>query len=58
MTTEQLIVINREQGKQQLEETLLHEVLHVIDDELKLGLAEEQITRLAVGIYSAGYRRK
>lgn len=38
-------------------ETLLHEVLHAIDEELKLGLSEVTICRLAVGLHSAGYIR-
>lgn len=53
----QVIRLNSEQcAPQQLEETLLHEVIHIIDGELVLGLPEETIARLAVGIYSAGYR--
>ena len=41
---------------QQIESTILHEVMHMIDRELKLDLPEEVISRLEVGIYSAGYR--
>ncbi len=41
---------------QQVESTILHEVIHMIDRELKLELPEELISRLEVGIYSAGYR--
>lgn len=42
---------------QQIESTVMHEIIHMIDHELKLGLSEEDISRLEVGIYSAGYRR-
>lgn len=42
---------------QQIESTVLHEVIHMIDHELKLGLSEENVSRLEVGLYSAGYRR-
>lgn len=42
---------------QQVESTVLHEVIHVIDGELKIGLTEEDVARLEVGLYSAGYRR-
>ena len=53
----QIIVLNSEEcATEQLEETLLHEVIHIIGGELVLGLDEETIARLAVGIYSAGYR--
>jgi len=41
---------------QQVESTVLHEVIHMIDGELRLGLSEEIISRLEVGIYNAGYR--
>lgn len=53
----QIIVLNAEEcALEQLEETLLHEVIHIISGELVLGLDEETVARLAVGIYSAGYR--
>ena len=50
------ICINEELAKDQTDETLLHEVIHIIDGELVLGLSEETVARLAVGLYSAGYR--
>ena len=40
----------------QLQDTAMHEVLHIISDELKLGLEEETICRLSCGLYSAGAR--
>jgi len=53
----QVIVLNSEEcAPEQLEETLMHEVIHIISGELVLGLEEETVARLAVGIYSAGYR--
>ena len=45
-------------GQEQKEETILHEVVHIIDGELKLGLEEEDVSRLSVGLYSAGCRVK
>jgi hypothetical protein len=55
----QVITLNGEQcAPEQLEETLLHEVIHMVDGELSMGLPEETIARLSVGIYSAGYRLK
>ena len=54
--TKQVIKVNTADfAKAQTEETLLHEVLHIINDELVMGLPEETIARLAVGLYSAGY---
>lgn len=50
------INISTEQSTESAEETLLHEVIHIVDGELLLGLSEETVARLAVGIYSAGYR--
>lgn len=32
--------------------TFLHEILHVVDENLRAGLEEEQINLLAVGLYS------
>jgi hypothetical protein len=53
----QVIRINiDDQGPDQKKETLLHEVLHMVSDELKLGLTESIISCLAVGLYSAGYK--
>ena len=51
----QVIKVNKMLECDQLNETLLHEVLHIIDMELKINLAESDICRLAVGLYSAGY---
>ena len=49
----QTIMVNKSIGKDQKKETLLHEVIHIIDQELKIGLSEENVCRLAVGLYSA-----
>jgi hypothetical protein len=55
----QAIVLNGEEcNKEQLEDTLLHEILHIISGELVLGLSEETVARLAVGLHSAGYRKE
>ena len=55
----QIIILNTEGcAPEQLEETLLHEVIHIVDGELTLGLTEEAVACLSVGIYSAGYRRR
>ena len=42
---------------QQIESTVLHEAIHMISNELKMNMSEEDVSRLEVGIYSAGYRR-
>jgi hypothetical protein len=57
--TEQVIVVCKDGiGPDQYSETLLHEVVHIVDEELKVGLTEEAVCRLAVGLYSAGCRVK
>ena len=53
-----ILKINKSITKEQQEETLIHEVLHIIDSELVLDLTEEDVSRLAVGLYSAGGRIK
>jgi len=52
----QFIAISSELALEQQEDTLLHEVIHIISDELALGFTEETVQRLAVGLHSAGYR--
>ena len=41
-------------AEDQLRETLLHEIIHIVDRELNLGFPEDVVMRLAVGIYSTG----
>lgn len=54
----QEILIDESTAEDQKAETLIHEVIHVIEEELLLGLPEETVARLAVGLYSAGMRLK
>jgi len=54
--TAQTINISSDQEIESKDETLLHEVIHIIDGELRLELSEDTVARLAVGLYSAGYR--
>jgi Zn-dependent peptidase ImmA (M78 family) len=51
-----IILINKDTTEDQQAETLLHEVIHAVDEELKIGLEENDVARLAVGLYSAGLR--
>lgn len=51
----QKILISHEQGKEAVNDTLIHEILHVIDGELRIGLTEKDICHLAVGLHSAGF---
>lgn len=48
----QEIKISTEQSAESKKDTLLHEIVHVIDIELKIGLTEEDVCRLAVGLFS------
>jgi hypothetical protein len=49
----QIIMVNEELAKDQYSETLLHETIHIISEELNLALDEDTVARLAVGLYSA-----
>ncbi len=57
-TRDQIITLTKSMSSQQRGDTLLHEIIHIISGELVLGMSEETITRLAVGLYSAGVRVK
>lgn len=52
----QTITIVEGQGPDQEADTIMHEALHIISDELTLGLTEEQIARLAVALFASGVR--
>ena len=48
----QVIRINTNQADENTMDTILHEILHVIDRELGIGLEERDIQCLAVGLFS------
>ena len=54
----QTIIICKDNHEEQQNDTLLHEVIHMISRELMMDLDEQTIARLAVGLHSAGYRVK
>ena len=47
-----LIYLDYTLDKQQLNETILHEAIHVISDDFGLNLSENKVKTLAVSIYS------
>ena len=47
-----VINLNPESRKSQAEQTLLHEIIHIIDNELRLNFSEKQVTQLSSGLYS------
>lgn len=51
-----IIRISTNQSPDMMDETLLHEIIHMVDNELKLGFDEPTVCRLAVGLYSAGVK--
>ena len=55
-TKQAYIRINKETTKQHQEDTLLHEVIHIISEEVDLELTEPQTRRLATILYSIGVR--
>lgn len=54
--TKATIRISKDISKEQQDDTLIHEVLHILSDELVLNLPEETVGRLAVALYSLGVR--
>jgi hypothetical protein len=52
------ILLNKSINKQRQSQRLLHEVIHIISDELELNLGEKQVMGLAAGLYSMGIRIK
>lgn len=44
---DELIRLNKDHSPQRMEESLIHEINHAIDAELKLKLSEDTITRLS-----------
>lgn len=49
------VMLDRVLGKSQKELTLLHELIHAIDDALNLGLTERQTGLLGAGLYGLQY---
>ena len=54
--TDSVIWLSTSIAPAQLQDSALHEVIHLVSDELQLGLDEETVGRLACGLYSAGAR--
>lgn len=46
-----VIYVDREAPEDDQRGTLLHEVLHAVDSEFYVGMDEEQITRMAAGLF-------
>ena len=46
------IVLNKTICKQKLEQTFLHEIIHIISLDYELELEEDEVTRLANGLYA------
>jgi len=42
---------NKKVAKDQIIDTLLHEILHHLDDKLKIGLGEKKVTLLSAGLF-------
>ncbi len=52
------IKYNKSQPDEQLKDTLLHEVIHIIDYDGQLGLSEQQVHSLATQLYSFFHSNK
>jgi len=53
---DQIITLKKSMAAGQKADTMLHEVIHIISNELALELPEDTIRRLAVGLHSAGVK--
>jgi len=51
-----IIDINNDHSPDCQEDSLVHEIIHILDRELVLNLEEDQVRRLATGLYSAGLK--
>ncbi len=51
-----LIGLDIQLSEPQKETTLLHEIIHAVDDQLDIGLTEEQVTLLSAGLYSVQFK--
>lgn len=54
----QTITIVSDLAEEAKEDTILHESIHIISDEMCLGLTEQQVGALACGLYSSGCKIK
>lgn len=52
----QMIVLESTLADDQREVTLLHEIVHAVDDALNISLTEEQVGLLAAGLYSVSFK--
>lgn len=52
------IKLATDQTRANLQDTVLHEIIHIINSELQLDLGEATVGRLACGLHSAGVRVK
>ena len=48
----QIIMVDKSLAPDQYKETLIHESLHIISEELNLNIDEDTVARIAVGLYS------
>jgi len=46
------ITISNAYQQESKERTLIHEILHILDDDYKIDLSEDHIRRIATGIYT------
>lgn len=55
-TAHGLIRLEEEMPIDQFQETLLHEVIHLVADHAHVELSEQSVATLSVGLFSAGVR--
>jgi len=57
-TQDLAVYMNPDLKEDARDETLLHEVLHLVSSHMKLEIKEQDVTVLSFGLYSAGCRVK
>lgn len=45
------ILVNRERGKDHQKDTVIHEIIHALDEDLAMGLTEKQVRNLGCGFF-------
>lgn len=51
-TGDSSITISANQTEENIEETLLHEIIHMVSNSLAIELNENQVTQVSAGLYS------
>lgn len=51
-SVDNLITLSENQAEENVEETFLHEILHIVSEGMNIELSEKQVTQISTGLYS------